>query len=66
MDSGMSNPSRRLLVLADIDANVIETYRQLAKFNFDCGDYQTAKDMLSNIVSLSAMPPISKGDDGSR
>ena len=48
----------------DIDANVIETYRQLAKFNFDCGDYQTAKDMLSNIVSLSAMPPISKGGDG--
>ena len=46
-----------------IDADVIETYRQLAKFNFDCGDYQASKDMLANIISLYAMPPIKPDED---
>jgi len=41
-----------------ITAEVVETYRQLAKFNFDCGDYRTACDMLSNIISLYAVAPL--------
>lgn len=40
-----------------ITSQVIETYRQLAKFNFDCGDYQTANNMLTNVISLYAVPP---------
>eukprot|EP00814_Leptocylindrus_danicus_P006902 CAMPEP_0116030354 /NCGR_PEP_ID=MMETSP0321-20121206/16804_1 /TAXON_ID=163516 /ORGANISM="Leptocylindrus danicus var. danicus, Strain B650" /LENGTH=467 /DNA_ID=CAMNT_0003505143 /DNA_START=57 /DNA_END=1460 /DNA_ORIENTATION=+ len=30
----------------------IECYRQLAKFNYDCGDYQAARDMLRIYISL--------------
>ena len=40
-----------------ISEETIETYRQLAKFNFDCGDYKTARDMLSHYISLFAHPP---------
>lgn len=47
-----------------ITSQVIETYRQLSKFNFDCGDYQTAKDMLTHIISLYAVPPTPKDSDG--
>lgn len=36
---------------------VVETYAQLAKYNFDCGDYQAARDMLENYISLFANPP---------
>ena len=43
-----------------ITPEVIETYRQLAKFNFDCGDYRTSCDMLSNIISLYAVAPLPK------
>lgn len=40
-----------------ITPEVINTCRQLAKFNFDCGDYLSARDMLSNILSLYAVAP---------
>lgn len=46
-----------------ITADVIDSYRRLAKFNFDCGDYTTARDMLSNIISLHAVAPLPKEDD---
>ncbi len=46
-----------------ITPEVIESYRQLAKFNFDCGDYRTSRDMLSNIISLYAVAPLPKDDD---
>lgn len=46
-----------------ITPQVIETYRQLAKFNFDCGAYQVANDMLSSILSLYALPPLPKDAD---
>ena len=46
-----------------INAEVIETYRQLAKFNFDCGDYQSSRAMLSNIISLHAVAPLPKEAD---
>jgi len=47
-----------------ITAEVVETYRTLAKFNFDCGDYMTAKTMLTNVISLHAVAPLPKSDDG--
>lgn len=46
-----------------ITTQVIETYRLFSKFNFDCGDYQAAKVMLSNIISLHALPPLPKDND---
>eukprot|EP00561_Arcocellulus_cornucervis_P014026 CAMPEP_0185801174 /NCGR_PEP_ID=MMETSP1322-20130828/1292_1 /TAXON_ID=265543 /ORGANISM="Minutocellus polymorphus, Strain RCC2270" /LENGTH=522 /DNA_ID=CAMNT_0028496859 /DNA_START=107 /DNA_END=1675 /DNA_ORIENTATION=- len=46
-----------------ISAEAIETYRKLAKFNYDCGDYQTARDMLENYLSLHASPPKPEADD---
>ena len=41
----------------EITPEVVETYREHAKFSFDCGDYQTAGKMLENYVSLFAQPP---------
>jgi translation initiation factor 3 subunit E len=46
-----------------ISAEAIETYRKLAKFNYDCGDYQSARDMLENYLSLHASPPKPEADD---
>jgi len=47
-----------------ITPEVIDTCRQLAKCNFDCGDYRASRDMLSNILSLYAVAPLPKdGDD---
>lgn len=46
-----------------ITKEVVETYRQLAKFNFDCGDYSSARDNLTNVISLHAMPPLPKDED---
>lgn len=43
-----------------ITAEVVETYRKLAKFNFDCGDYHTSRIMLSNVISLYAVAPLPK------
>lgn len=40
-----------------ITREVIETYREMAKFKFECGDYKAARDMLSNYISLFAKPP---------
>jgi translation initiation factor 3 subunit E len=40
-----------------ITPDVVENYRQLARYNFDCGDYQSARDMLDNYLSLLAKPP---------
>mmetsp|Transcript_31129 Transcript_31129/g.45711 ORF Transcript_31129/g.45711 Transcript_31129/m.45711 type:complete len:517 (-) Transcript_31129:46-1596(-) len=47
----------------EVTPDVVETYRQLAKFNFDCGDYQTARDMLENYLSLFASPPKPSDND---
>ncbi|OEU13103.1 hypothetical protein FRACYDRAFT_172037 [Fragilariopsis cylindrus CCMP1102] len=41
----------------NITPEVLEIYRKTAKFQFDCGDYQTARDMLENYISLLAKPP---------
>jgi len=36
---------------------MVETYRKLARYNFDCGDYQSAREMLENYISLFAKAP---------
>jgi len=43
-----------------ITEEVIETYCQLSKFNFDCGDYASSKEMIEHILSLYAVPPLPK------
>jgi len=40
-----------------ITSDVVETYRQLSKFNYDCGDYETARDMIECYLSLFSSPP---------
>lgn len=40
-----------------ITLEVLEIYRQTAKFHFECGNYQKARDMLENYISLFAKPP---------
>ena len=42
---------------ASITADVVESYRQLARFMFDCGDYKAARDMLSYYIQLHATSP---------
>ena len=39
---------------------MVETYKQLAKFKFECGDYQASREMLANYISLYAKPPASQ------
>jgi len=41
----------------DVTPELLETYRKTAKFQFECGDYQRARDMLENYISLLAKPP---------
>jgi len=41
----------------------ISTYRELAKFNYDCGDYQSGRDMLVSYLSLFSSPPSSGAED---
>mmetsp|Transcript_2466 Transcript_2466/g.3490 ORF Transcript_2466/g.3490 Transcript_2466/m.3490 type:complete len:508 (-) Transcript_2466:55-1578(-) len=45
----------------NVTAEVVEVFREHAKFKFDCGDYQAARDMLTNYISLFAKAPASKG-----
>lgn len=47
-----------------ITSETIAAYYKFAKFNFDCGDYQTGRDMLENYISLFASPPKQRKDDG--
>lgn len=44
----------------NVTDEVVEIYREHAKFKFDCGDYQAAKDMLTNYISLFAKAPKQK------
>jgi translation initiation factor 3 subunit E len=49
----------------NVTPEVVEAYREHAKFKFDCGDYQASRDMLENYISLFAKPPTptNKEDD---
>jgi translation initiation factor 3 subunit E len=40
-----------------IAPEVVETYRQHAKFKFDCGDYEASRLMLDHYISLFAKSP---------
>jgi hypothetical protein len=42
----------------NITNDVIEAYRQLARFKFDCGDYKAARDMLQYYIQLHAKAPV--------
>jgi translation initiation factor 3 subunit E len=48
---------------ANINSEQIETYRTLAKYNFECGDYQASRDMLTDYISLLASPPAPKNEE---
>jgi translation initiation factor 3 subunit E len=47
----------------EVTPETISTYYKFAKFNYDCGDYQQARDMLENYISLFASPPKPKDED---
>jgi translation initiation factor 3 subunit E len=47
----------------EITPESISTYHKFAKFNFDCGDYATSREMLDNYISLFASPPKPKDED---
>jgi len=54
----------------NVDMQTIETYRQLAKFNYECGDYSSANKMLECYHSLFANYPQTQqadnDDDGKK
>ena len=58
----VSSGKWNLTVLAEeVDSSItpemLEIYRKTAKFQFECGDYQRARDMLETYISLLAKPP---------
>lgn len=57
----VSNGKWNLASLSEINSSitseVLETYRKTAKFQFECGDYKQARDMLETYISLLAKPP---------
>ena len=40
-----------------VTEEMVEAFRQLARFNFDCGDYEQAKQQLAYYIALKANPP---------
>jgi translation initiation factor 3 subunit E len=46
-----------LLSSKQITSETVELYRKLAHYNFDCGDYQAAREKLTNYISFFASPP---------
>ena len=42
----------------NITSDVIDAYRNYGRFQFDCGDYECARTILSNYIHLYAFPPI--------
>ena len=45
-----------------ITKEMINTYLQLARFKYDCGDYKASRDMLTHYISLFAHPPPTTND----
>mmetsp|Transcript_11364 Transcript_11364/g.25305 ORF Transcript_11364/g.25305 Transcript_11364/m.25305 type:complete len:532 (-) Transcript_11364:63-1658(-) len=41
----------------NITKEMVDTYRQLARFKYDCGDYNSSRDMLAHYIALFASPP---------
>lgn len=52
----MCSPSAQQQVA--ITPEVVEAYRQLARYNFDCGDYESARKQLSHYIALFSKPPV--------
>lgn len=42
----------------NITSDVIDAYRNYGRFQFDCGDYECARAILSNYIHLYAYPPV--------
>ena len=40
-----------------IPADIVQLYRKLAHYTFECGDYNVAREQLANYISLFAAPP---------
>jgi translation initiation factor 3 subunit E len=49
-----------------IDSKVIDSYRELAKFNYECGDYELSLEMLNNYLALFAEAPSSSSSSNKR
>jgi hypothetical protein len=49
---------------AGITKEMLETYKQLARYKFDCGDYKTSQKMLDHYLSLHAKIPANKATGG--
>jgi translation initiation factor 3 subunit E len=62
----VASKSWNLEKLSQIDSaiteEVVDSYRQLARFRFDCGDYAAAREMLTNYVALFASPPTERDE----
>jgi translation initiation factor 3 subunit E len=56
--SGQWNVNALTSKYADITPEVVQTYLQLGRFEFDCGNYQTARDILRHYISLYAHAPV--------
>lgn len=41
-----------------IPPDMVEKYREFVKFNYDCGDYLMAIDMIQMYISFFALPPL--------
>lgn len=41
----------------EITKEMVDTYRQLARFKYDCGDYKSSRDMLNHYIAFFASPP---------
>lgn len=46
-----------------ISQETIDVYRQLAKYNYECGKYEDACKQLENYISLFAKPPLESATD---
>ena len=57
VSSGKFNLASLSETNSSITSEVLETYRKTAKFQFECGNYKSARDMLENYISLLAKPP---------
>lgn len=47
----------------NITPDMVDTYRRLAKYNFECGDYKASRDQLEVYISLLAKPPPTKDEE---
>jgi hypothetical protein len=56
--SGQWNVSYLSEKYPDITSEVIDGYRDYGRYQFDCGDYECARTIVTNYIHLFAHPPI--------